>query len=151
MSEVQRILQQLDRAFEKDSWHGPAVLELLEDVNAGRAAARSIPDAHSIWELVLHMATWKDVVRRRILGERPDVTEEWDWPPVRDTTEPAWRTAIGSLRSAHAALREVAARLTDELLDQSIGQGGSSAYVQLHGVVQHDLYHAGQIALLKKV
>jgi uncharacterized damage-inducible protein DinB len=149
-TEAHRIVDQLDRAFQGQSWHGPPVLDLLKDVDATRAAARPIAAAHSIWEIVLHMTTWKDVVRRRVQGEKPEVTDDWDWPPVTDTGAAAWRSALEALTAAHAALRDTASAVSDERLDQPAIPGGSTCYVQLHGVVQHDLYHAGQIAILKK-
>jgi uncharacterized damage-inducible protein DinB len=150
MTEMERIAEQLKRSFEGPSWHGPSVLEVLEGVGAAQAAKHPIAAAHSIWELVLHMTTWLDAVRRRALGERVEVTPEHDFPKVETTDEAAWRAAIAGLRKAHDALLATLRTLPAHRLDEPLVPAGSTGYVQFHGIVQHDLYHAGQIAVLKK-
>ena len=151
MSEMQRIEDQLRRAFEGNAWHGPAVRELLADVSAARAAARPLSTAHSIWEIVLHIAAWEGVVRRRLQGETvADLPPEQDWPAVRDTSEAAWRQALDDLEQAHRALHEAIARSNEAHLADTVPGKDHSVYLMLHGIIQHDLYHAGQIAVLKK-
>jgi uncharacterized damage-inducible protein DinB len=151
MSEIQRIEDQLRRAFEGDAWHGPAVRELLGDVTATKAAARPLSEAHNIWEIVLHIATWEAVVRRRLQGEAvADLPPEQDWPPVQETTEAAWHKAMDDLYRGHRALREAIARSGERRLAEIVPGKEHSVYHMLHGVIQHDLYHAGQIAVLKK-
>ena len=149
-SEVKRIQYQLKRAFAGEAWHGPSVLELLANVNAGKASARPIAGAHSIWELVLHIAAWDKAVTRRLAGDRAELSDEEDWPAVSDTSDEAWRQALEALQTDHRELHEAIGRLEDPRLDQPIVEGMPSVYVTLHGVIQHDLYHAGQIAILKK-
>jgi uncharacterized damage-inducible protein DinB len=152
MNEIQRIEDQLRRAFEGHAWHGPAVRELLADVTADKAAARPLSDAHSIWEIVLHIATWEEVARRRLQGETvADLPSEQDWPPVRDTSEAAWRQTLDGLKRGHRALRESIARSDEARLAEMVPGKEHSVYYLLHGIIQHDLYHAGQIAVLKKV
>jgi len=149
VKESERITEQLKRAFEGGAWHGPSVREALEAVTAAEAAARPIPNAHSIWELVLHITAWESIVRRRLRGENVDVTPQVDWPKVHETTDAAWARAIDELTRGHLQLRETAAGYDDARLDDKPA-GGSTAYVLLHGAIQHDLYHAGQIVLLRK-
>ena len=148
--EVERILGELQRAFEGDAWHGPAVLELLRDVTAEQAAGRPVAGAHSIWELVLHIAAWESAGCRRLEGDRAELPDEETFPPVNDTSEAAWQQAIERLKDGHRKLRDAIARLDDARLDEPILDGMRSVYITLHGVIQHDLYHAGQIAILKK-
>src|SRR5262245_34313238 len=151
MSEIQRIEDQLKRSFETGAWHGPAVLELLEDVSATQAAARPIAAGHSIWEIVLHMTTWKSVVARRVSGEVVNqVPDDVDWPPAKPGGETEWAAARQGLQSAHAQLLQALRALREDQLDQPPYAKASSRYVQLHGIIQHDLYHGGQIAVLKK-
>jgi len=151
MSEIQRIEDQLRRAFEGNAWHGPAVRELLADVTAAQAAGRPLPNAHSIWEIVLHMATWERVVYRRLQGETVvNLPMEQDWPPVRDSSEAAWHQAVRDLEQANHDLRAAIAQLTEARLADMAPGKDHSVYVMLHGIIQHDLYHAGQIAVLKK-
>jgi uncharacterized damage-inducible protein DinB len=147
-SEIDNILDQLQRSFTANAWHGPAVLEVLAGVDDDTARRRPIRSAHSILEIVLHMAAWKDIVRRRLDGEKVDVTPEMDWPKPEEGAA-AWEGAKASLERAHTRLRESIARQSLARLDQAPA-GGSSAYVLMHGIIQHDLYHAGQIALLRK-
>ena len=86
MSEVERISDQIQRGFEGDAWHGPAVLEILADVDADLAAARPIPGAHSIWELALHLAATQEIILRRIQGERAGLEEADFWPATPEPT-----------------------------------------------------------------
>ena len=150
MNEIERIVDQLKRAFEGPAWHGPSVLEVLEGIRPSHAVQRPVAAAHSIWEIVLHIAVWEDVVRRRALGEKFNPTEAQDWPAVATTDDAAWRETLARLSAGHHALRAVIASFDPARLDQPLVPGGSTGYVQFHGAVQHDLYHAGQIAVLKK-
>jgi len=150
MTEIQRIADQLRRAYEGEAWHGPSLRELLSSVTAEQAARRPLPQAHTIWELVLHIAAWESIVRRRLGGEAVEATPEQDWPPVRDTSDAAWKKTLEELARSHLALRESVAALSDDQLRQKVAGQNYSIYGMLHGLIQHDLYHAGQIALLKK-
>ncbi len=151
MNEIERIEQQLKLAFEGGAWHGPGVLETLEGVTAKQAAAHPVVGVHSIWELVVHIAAWEDACRRRLAGDRAELSTAEDWPPIADTSEAAWAITKAALIEGHHKLRESIAFLTDARLDEPILQNMPSVYVTIHGVIQHDLYHAGQIAILKKV
>ena len=126
-------------------------MELLDGVNSQQAAARPIAGAHSIWEIVLHITVWADVGSRRARGEKVQPTPEQDWPELGDTSETAWRKALEALVQSQTSLGELIGTLSDEQLDATVPGKDYSIYFQLHGVVQHNLYHAGQIALLKKV
>jgi uncharacterized damage-inducible protein DinB len=154
MTEIERIRDQFQRAFDGQAWHGPSVLSLLEGVTAEQAAAHVIPGAHSIWELTLHIAAWEDACRRRLEGDPAQLTDDENFPHVSDTSEGAWESAKAKLIDVHRRLLDVIATTDDSRLDQPIMESPeipfSSAYVTLHGGVQHSLYHAGQIAILKK-
>lgn len=148
--EVERIGDQLRRAFEGEAWHGPSVRELLEGMSPRQAAQRPIPGAHTIWEIVLHIAAWEQAAVRRLAGDPANLESEENWPPVKETGEEAWKKTLAGLEAGHGELTRAIARLDDSGLDRPILEGMSSVYVTLHGVIQHDLYHAGQIALLRK-
>lgn len=151
MSEVDRILNQLQRSFEREAWHGSAVLELLDGVTAKQAAYRPAEDVHSIEELVLHMATWKRVVASRIQGRIFDPTTEQDWPPTGSENSARFAAAVAALKDAHRELVAAAGTIADPDLERPGTPDSGTRYVLLHGVVQHDLYHAGQIAILRKL
>jgi uncharacterized damage-inducible protein DinB len=151
IEEISRIADQLKRAFEGDAWHGPAVLEVLEGVNARSAAAKPLRGAHSIWEIVLHIAAWDGAIRRRMEGQALQLSDEQDFPPVKDTSDSAWREALHTLRIRHAELIQGVLSMPDHRLTSQVPGKDYDFYHMLHGAVQHELYHAGQIALLKKV
>lgn len=157
MAEIGRLADQLQRAFYADAWCGPSLMETLAGVDAERAAARPLVRAHSIWEIVSHVSGWKRTVQQRLEGQAVRLPEEGDWPPVADTGEQSWRETLARLQARHEALLAAVrgldeARLEEVLITESSREtgGGVSCYVTLHGVAQHDLYHGGQISLLKK-
>ena len=125
-------------------------MELLTDVGWQQAAAKPIAGAHSIWEIVLHVAVWAGVALRRVGGETVEPTPAEDWPEVTDAAEDSWRDSVRTLVQRQEALADLTATLTAEQLEADAAGKDDSVYFLLHGVVQHNLYHAGQIALLKK-
>jgi len=160
MPEIPRLLDQLHRAFDGDPWCGPSLLTNLEGVSAAQAAQYPIQNAHSIWEIVIHVASWTAIVRRRIADRKPlQPGDADDWPALpADRGEPSWQGALAELRTAQQQLLAFVETLPDEELDRTIGatfeppQGASyTAYQMLHGVAQHYLYHAGQVVLLRKL
>ena len=150
MGEIERIEDQLRRSFEAEAWHGPSVLEALENVTAEKAAARPFAQAHSIWEIVLHITATQTLVLRRLQGGSTSLSPEQDWPSVPNSSEDSWVSTLTALKRSHSELSQAVSKVSDSVLDREILPGYSSFYVTLHGVVQHNLYHAGQIALLKK-
>lgn len=154
MKPLERIQERLHRSFDGIAWHGPAVMSLLANVTPAEAAAHPVAGVHSMWELVLHMAVWKRVVRRRLEGERiNDLPPHEDWPPVTDTSESAWRHAVEELRRTHRELVQAVAKISDSRLDDPLVGEGTTTYsidTTLNGIIEHDLYHAGQVAVLKR-
>lgn len=150
MSEISRISQQLKLAYEGEAWHGPAVLELLDDVDARTAAARPIAKAHTIWELTLHIAGWEDVIRRRLEGQVCTLSDADNFPDVKDKSDAAWRKAIDLLKQKHEQLLKTINALSDTRLSDRVPGKNYDVYTMLHGATQHALYHAGQIAVLKR-
>ena len=156
-SEIARIADELEREHAGDAWHGTPLRQLLADVDDVQAQWRPGHGVQSIWELVLHMTAWKNEVRRRLGGAPAAVPPEGDWPRPVAPGPQAWRQAVDALEEAHRALVAAVVRLPAGSLDaptndpriRETGQG-VSYYVMLHGIVQHDVYHSGQIALLKK-
>ncbi|HXC71846.1 MAG TPA: DinB family protein [Pyrinomonadaceae bacterium] len=152
--EVERIRDQFHRAFEGEAWHGPSVLKLLEGITAQQAGAHPIAGAHSIWELTLHIAAWERACKRRLEGDPAQLSDQEDWRPINDTSEAAWESTKQHLIDNHRELLNAIAKVDDARLNEPIMKDPnipfSSVYVTLHGGVQHDLYHAGQIAMLKK-
>ena len=153
MREIDRILDQMDRAFSGDAWHGPSLMSLLDGISAEDASKHAVRGSHSIWELVHHLGAWNAIVQHRLQGQDVEVTAERDWPPVWEVSEATWKRALDNLSESYARLRSAVAGMKDEqldLMDQKTSGPNTSRYVVVHGVIQHNLYHAGQIAVLRK-
>lgn len=150
MDDHTRILEQLRRTYDGDAWYGSSLRALLADVDAATAAARPIPSAHTIWELVRHLAVWLMAVRRRLAGEPVDYTGDADWPAMPAPTKAAWLATLDVLEQSQRALEHVVEGMPAAALHELVPGKRYTAAVMLHGVVQHAVYHAGQIALVKK-
>lgn len=152
MSELKRIGGILKAIAEKEPWHGPSVSKTLEGLTAAQAAARPIPGAHSIWELVLHMLVWQEFTRRSVRGVacKIELSSEDDWPPVEDTSQEAWNATVELLAHSQQELRDSLRHIRDEDLQAPAAGQQYDNYFLLHGIAQHDIYHQGQIAMLKK-
>ena len=148
-TETARIADQLHRAVHGPAWHGPSLVDALEGVTPEGAAARPLPAAHSIQELVAHATAWLDIVRQRIEGRPPAVTTEMDWPAVGNDI---WGDVRTRLLDTTSRLETAIRSIRDDRLADEIPVDGDrwSVYETLHGVIQHALYHAGQIAVLRK-
>ena len=150
-AEISRLEEQLGRALEGEAWHGPSVLEALEGVTAEQAAAHPIAGAHSIWVLVLHLCGTYGLVLRRLGGDGRQLTETEDWPSVPEPSAENWIDAVRMLKQLNEDLRQAVRNFPGERLDKPLVLESSyTAYTQFIGVTQHNLYHAGQMALLKK-
>jgi uncharacterized damage-inducible protein DinB len=147
--DMELIADQISRAFRGESWHGPSVREVLAGVSAEDAAAHPIAGAHSIWEIVLHLTGGYILVLRRVRGERAQLSPEEEWPPVAEFSSEAWRESQHTLEQLNQQLQSAVRAFPAERLSQELGSQ-YSAYIQFCGTPQHDLYHAGQIVLLKK-
>lgn len=152
MRSAKQIGASLRRTIDGPMWHGPAIRELLYGVDARSATARPVTGAHSIWELVLHMASWAEIVERRLGGDAlHDPDPEGDWPPVpADATAEAWTRAQARVASSYERLASAADALSDADLARQVGERGYDVATMLQGVVEHGAYHGGQIALLKR-
>jgi uncharacterized damage-inducible protein DinB len=157
-SESARLIDQFTRAHDGDPWHGSPVKAILEGVTHEQAAQQPPNGAHSIWELVLHITGWRNEVARRAAGQPAGEPEHGDYPDVGEPTAARWQAALAALDASHANLVAVVKGLSDEQLWQPTNDPrhrplgtGVSYYELLHGIVQHDAYHAGQIAMLKRI
>jgi len=145
------------RAQEGDAWHGSSVGELVEGLSAVEAAARPVHGAHSIWEIVLHLTSWRREVARRLTTGVLAPPEAGDWPAVPAVGDRAWAEAIAGLAASTGVVRDALATFPRERLgeragearDQALGSGFTWGGMVL-GLVQHDAYHGGQIGILKR-
>jgi uncharacterized damage-inducible protein DinB len=154
-TECSRIADQLRRAFEGDAWHGPSLKELLEGVTAEQASAHPIAGANSIWDLVPHIEFWTRAALQATNGvdmPKMAVTASGDWEPIKDASTAAWSEAKNKMFQTGRQLAGAIEKFGDSRLPEPVPgrQYKYDFYYLFHGIVQHSLYHAGQIALLKK-
>lgn len=154
MSQSARLADQIHRAFYGEAWVGDALMEILSGVDAQSAAAHPFKNVHSIWELVLHIAAWDGAVRRRTAGHAVNLTDKQNFPPIDDKSEAAWRGALELLKKTHDDLVKAVSEFRDDRLQEQVPgkrEPYYNYYYMFSGIVQHELYHAGQIMILKKV
>jgi uncharacterized damage-inducible protein DinB len=149
--------EELAQAFDGDPWHGGTTWPLLEELSAEEAGGHPLRETHSVWEIVLHMTAWIREVTRRLDGGEPALPEEGDWPSVGTVSEQRWREARGRLLRAHDGLLKQLRTMEANQLDAPVGQSrqpelgtGFTHAGMLGGLIQHNAYHSGQIALLRK-
>jgi uncharacterized damage-inducible protein DinB len=157
MTDIERLLDQYDRVMHGNAWHGDAIWHILDAISAECAAARPVADTHSIWEILMHMTFWEGVSARRLAGERAgwsgvgtEEDEALNFPAMPEPTESNWQKTREHFRASNQRLREALAKLNPAGLDSLSAAGKRTFYDEAHGVIQHNIYHAGQIALLKK-
>lgn len=158
MTDIDRLVDLMQRVHGGDAWHGPSVMAALEGVTAATAAAHPAGSVHSIREIVAHLTAWRREVARRAGGANARDPVEGDWPVLPDPTDANWSAALEALQRSHEEVVTAVRSLTPGQLDRRVGDDrdrelgtGVSLYVHLHGLVHHDAYHAGQISLLKKI
>ena len=154
MSSLPMLLSAIDQAYNRQSWHGTNLRGSLRGVTARQAARRPRPGRHNIWELVVHSAYWKYAVRRRLTGEKRgsfalEGSNFFTRPEV--ASERAWRADIALLDREHAALRRVIAALPPRRLSRRAKGAKTTNLFLIQGIAAHDLYHAGQIQLIKRL
>jgi uncharacterized damage-inducible protein DinB len=149
MTELERLAQAIERTVSGPVWHGMSLSELLDGMTEDDAVARPIEDAHSIWELVLHIAAWARIVERRLaMVPIPEAIDDEDWPPLPRPTARAWRDTVERLSASHRSLAAAVRTLDPALLDAIVPSRSYPLREMLHGVVEHGAYHGGQIAVL---
>jgi uncharacterized damage-inducible protein DinB len=151
MTRLDQLAKHIERTVTGPLWHGPVLDDVLAGVSAEQAAAHPIAGAHSIWEIVLHVAAWAEIARARLDGRATaDPPPEVDWPPVRDTDAQDWDAALHRMRESHRDLAMRVRQLDDGTLDDRVPGLEYPIWILLHGIVEHGTYHGGQIMLLKR-
>ena len=150
MTEPQSIAQLSESVFRDGGWIEVSLRDLFHSLTAAEAAAHLISGAHSAWEIALHLAAWHEAVQRRIGGETVELSDAEDWPAPVAATEAGWQAALKKLEGTYAAMVQAIRGMKSERLDEIVPGRPFSFYVMLHGVMQHDLYHSGQVLMLRK-
>ena len=150
MSQIDRMLTHYDQVMHGSAWHGDPVWQILEHISAEAAAARPLPHAHTIWEIVMHMTFWEGVVIERLHGRRAGLIEEKNFPPMPEVSEENWSKTLDEFRASNDVFRQALRKLDPAKLEELSAAGKRTYYDEVHGIIEHHVYHAGQIALLKK-
>ena len=150
MTQVEFLADQLRRSYAGEAWHGPSLEELLRGVTAEQALAMPISATHNVWEITMHIGVWMSACRRRLAGDPAMLTPREDWPLIDAGSPAAWKQTLDALKQEHDQLRAAIRAFPESSLENLAPAKDHSMAFMLHGVVQHNLYHAGQIALLKK-
>lgn len=154
-NQVSLLLAFIDQAFDHKAWHGTNLRGSIRGLRCEDAAWRPAPGRHNIWETVVHAAYWKYIVRRRILSEaRGSFSLEgsnWFVRPTGKPSDEEWKKDVKLLGEAHRSMRAAVAGLTDAELDVTPTGSKVSNVALITGIASHDLYHAGQIQLLKRL
>jgi len=151
---IASLLAQLDEAYDRRSWHGTNLRGSLRGMSAAKAAWRPGPGRHNAWEIAVHAAYWKYAAWRRLTGEKRGsfARSGSNWfPTPASPSEAAWRKDIALLQQYHRVLRAAASRLSDDDLDRRVPGSGETIGRLVRGIAAHDLYHAGQIQLIKRL
>ena len=152
--EIAALLSSLEQAYERRAWHGPNLRGSLRGLTARQAAWRPAPSRHNVWELVVHAAYWKYAVRRRLLREKRGsfAQKGSNWFARRGSDgEREWRADLDLLECEHRSLCRAVAGLSPRGLHKRSMANGFSPFDMILGVAFHDIYHAGQIQLLKRL
>ncbi len=151
MTRVEQLARHIERTVVGPLWHGPVLDHALAGLTPEQASAHPIAGAHSIWEIVLHVAAWAEIARARLDGRAiADPPPEVDWPPVREAAPADWEAALHRLRENHRDLAIRVRQLGEATLDERVEGLEYSRWSLLHGVVEHGTYHGGQIMLLRR-
>jgi uncharacterized damage-inducible protein DinB len=150
MSEKANIIDQLKR-LHGDAWYGPSIRKILQGVSPQMAVAQVHPQTHSIWELVLHIASWEEVFTLRLKGQQKVSPDAGDFPPVTDTSSGAWEKAIKYLEDANENLIRTIQEMPESRFDEIVVGKDYTIRFMLVGIIQHHVYHSGQISMLKKL
>ena len=150
MTEPQRIAQMAESVFRDGGWIEVSLRDLFHSLTATAAAAHPVPNAHSAWEIALHLAAWHEAVRRRIGGEAVALSDAEDWPTPAKATAKNWQAALNNLEQTYAEMVQAIRGMRPEQLDEVVPGRTVTYYPILHGVIHHALYHSGQVMMLRK-
>ena len=151
MNEVERVAEQIVSGYRAGAWPGVSVRDVLRGLSPAEAAAHPVTVAHSAWEIALHLAFWHAAARQRLGGQAVDYALDEDWPAAAEPTAANWQAVLDQLDAGHQALVDTVRALTPDRLGQQVVGKSFNVYFMLHGIPQHDLYHCGQVVLLRKV
>ena len=146
---IQKLIKLLTEAYEGPAWHGPAVKEVLKDI-AYDQTLKSVGESHNIAELIYHMIAWRIFLIKKLQGkEEYDVSDEENFQTFKTISDEEWHALKQRLENSQKELIALLTAAEDDILDQKVGTRNYNFNILINGVIQHDLYHLGQIVLIK--
>lgn len=152
--EIQRIKHSFKMIYNGAPWHGTSLLDLLKGVDYLQASQRVFPNSHSIWELVQHIYNWREFAIKKMENEAGFdivINSESDWTNLQIPIEASWQKLLSDLVENQKVILEILDGWLDEQLDDQVPGKDYNYYTLLHGIIKHDIYHAGQIAMTRKM
>ncbi len=148
--EIQNIQQLFHSSFHGPAWHGPSAQQVLEEISS-QDALKSVGDGHNIAELVYHMIAWRNFLINKLKGHQDyDVSDEENFQKFESLSTQEWESLKMKLEKSQSEILELLSKVDDAILVQKVGMRDYNLYNLMHGVIHHDLYHLGQIILIKK-
>jgi uncharacterized damage-inducible protein DinB len=149
LTDIEQLVKRYDQTMSVEAWYGDPVWKILQGIDASCAAAELLPGTHNIWQLVMHMEFWERIAARRFSG--PVAPEEaGNFPATPAVDEAEWQKTLKSFRTSNREFRQAISLLDSNSLNKNTPGGQQTFGYELVGVIEHHIYHAGQIALLKK-
>ena len=152
-TEVQSIIKELKNIHEGEPWYGKPVIPLLEEVDDVKARLKPSQTAHSATELLYHMVTWSEFTLKRIEGNREadqDIVEKLDWRQI-DPAIHTWKKGLSDFKTIHNKIIKLLEKKSDDFLSEKVDYRNYNFRFLLNGLIQHNIYHAGQIAYISKL
>jgi len=152
MNPLEHIADQFTRTYAGETWHGDPIKRILQDIDPQQAFRKPSQNVHSLWEIILHIIAWEKVVLKSLQGAAYTMLhDEDDWPLAKEPSSEAWQATLKVLEETTETLRTLIAAFPETKLHEQVPGQNFTFYMALHGVIHHNLYHAGQIAILKKM
>jgi hypothetical protein len=152
MNTLEHIADQVARTYNGAAWHGDSITRILDGVDAPKAFHKPFQTIHSIWEIALHIIAWEQVVLKSLQGATYTMLHgEDDWPLVKEPNQEAWQATLKDLEETTAMLKKAMVSFPETKLHEQVPGQNFTFYIALEGITQHNLYHMGQIAILKKM
>lgn len=149
--ERERIISLFEKLYDGHPWIDVTLMPTLEKISAQQAATKVLPDCNSIWEITNHLVNWRENVLQRIQGKIVTTPSNNYIKPITDTSQKAWSKTLEGLESTQKEWVRVLRKFSVEDFGTEYPTNGMTYYEHIHGIVQHDAYHLGQIVLLSKI
>ena len=149
-TESLRLISLFEKLYDGSPWVDVNLVSILEPITANQASRRVLPNCNTIWEITNHIILWRQNVLQRINGAIIEATETNYFEPVKDTSKDAWTNTLSTLKATHEKWIQFLRNFESLQFETLYAANNMTYYEHIHGILQHDCYHLGQIVLLAK-